>query len=62
MSHISQVAFISPSGARVAFKDFDVEARGITIFGVEGADGVDDVLVVEGGIGDNSFDWKTAGS
>lgn len=55
MSHISQVAFISPSGARAAFKDFDVEARGVTIFGVDGADGVDDVLVIEGGIIDDSF-------
>jgi hypothetical protein len=55
MSHISQVAFISPSGARAAFKDFDVEIRGVTIFGVEGADGVDDALVAEGGIGGVSF-------
>ena len=55
MSHISQVAFISPSGARAAFKDFDVEARGITIFGVVGADGVDDVLSGEEGMGGDSF-------
>lgn len=47
MSHISHVAFSSPSGARAAFKDFDGEARGMKIFGVEGAEVVDDVLGVE---------------
>lgn len=46
-SHISQVAFSSASGARAAFKDLGVEARGITICGVEGGDVVDDLLGVE---------------
>jgi len=46
-SHISQVAFSSPSGALAAFKDFGVETRGITICGVEGGDVVEDLLGVE---------------